>query len=110
MADALLLLDLTSSQTLACDNSREKQLHLFTKSWTLEEAGTEEGDSFELLQAAQILLEKQNETRGSIRQIGENKLSSVHQKTCSYCQTIHTPLWRHGPAGYEDLCNKVNTI
>lgn len=30
-----------------------------------------------------------------------------HGRTCNYCFATVTPMWRHGPAGYEDLCNKV---
>lgn len=27
-------------------------------------------------------------------------------KRCSYCSATTTPMWRHGPEGYPDLCNK----
>ncbi|KAJ3316790.1 hypothetical protein HDU76_001550 [Blyttiomyces sp. JEL0837] len=27
------------------------------------------------------------------------------QRCCSYCGTRSTPMWRHGPAGYDPLCN-----
>jgi hypothetical protein len=47
-------------------------------------------EELELIQAAQILLEKKKTC-----------------KSCDYCKTKKTPMWRHGPRGYEDLCNKV---
>ena len=28
-------------------------------------------------------------------------------RKCDYCFTTVTPMWRHGPPGYQDLCNKV---
>lgn len=28
-------------------------------------------------------------------------------RRCAYCNATQTPMWRHGPAGYTDLCNKV---
>ncbi|KAJ3192279.1 hypothetical protein HDU82_003257 [Entophlyctis luteolus] len=31
--------------------------------------------------------------------------SSVSPRTCSFCHTITTPMWRHGPVGYDPLCN-----
>ena len=30
-------------------------------------------------------------------------------RKCDYCAATVTPMWRHGPPGYEDLCNKVIT-
>ncbi|KAJ3006973.1 hypothetical protein HKX48_009374 [Thoreauomyces humboldtii] len=33
------------------------------------------------------------------------KMSSVARQ-CGYCQATETPMWRHGPTGYADLCNK----
>jgi hypothetical protein len=35
--------------------------------------------------------------------------ASGQQRKCKYCQATVTPMWRHGPVGYEDLCNKVFT-
>ncbi|KAH9247937.1 hypothetical protein BASA81_014440 [Batrachochytrium salamandrivorans] len=32
--------------------------------------------------------------------------SSSYSRICSYCQATTTPMWRHGPPGYQDLCNK----
>ncbi|KAI8929090.1 hypothetical protein BC831DRAFT_547913 [Entophlyctis helioformis] len=32
--------------------------------------------------------------------------SYAYVRQCSYCQATTTPMWRHGPAGYPDLCNK----
>lgn len=29
-------------------------------------------------------------------------------RTCDFCQATSTPMWRHGPPGYSDLCNKVS--
>ncbi|ORY31752.1 hypothetical protein BCR33DRAFT_856862 [Rhizoclosmatium globosum] len=26
-------------------------------------------------------------------------------KCCSYCRTTQTPMWRHGPVGFDPLCN-----
>ncbi|KAI8902420.1 hypothetical protein BC833DRAFT_573470 [Globomyces pollinis-pini] len=34
----------------------------------------------------------------------------VTGRTCDYCKSTQTPLWRHGPPGYDDLCNKVNYL
>ncbi|KAJ3160915.1 hypothetical protein HDU86_008277 [Geranomyces michiganensis] len=28
------------------------------------------------------------------------------ERVCSYCSTTTTPMWRHGPEGYNDLCNR----
>lgn len=30
-----------------------------------------------------------------------------YSRRCSYCSTMKTPMWRHGPDGFSDLCNKV---
>ncbi|KAJ3132550.1 hypothetical protein HK100_005208 [Physocladia obscura] len=32
-------------------------------------------------------------------------LTAVKDKVCSYCSTTVTPMWRHGPVGYDVLCN-----
>ncbi|KAJ3111987.1 Transcription factor [Physocladia obscura] len=32
-------------------------------------------------------------------------LTAVKDKICSYCSTTVTPMWRHGPVGYDVLCN-----
>lgn len=29
-----------------------------------------------------------------------------YSRRCSYCSTMKTPMWRHGPDGFSDLCNK----
>jgi hypothetical protein len=31
-------------------------------------------------------------------------------RKCDYCEATVTPMWRHGPPGYEDLCNKVREM
>ncbi|RKO90086.1 hypothetical protein BDK51DRAFT_30497 [Blyttiomyces helicus] len=28
-------------------------------------------------------------------------------RRCAHCDATVTPMWRHGPVGYDDLCNKV---
>ena len=38
---------------------------------------------------------------------GSNAVIGPPVRTCSYCAATTTPLWRHGPPGYPDLCNKV---
>ena len=43
----------------------------------------------ELLRAAQVLC------------------STKTIRTCNYCSATTTPMWRHGPPEYPDLCNKV---
>ncbi|KAJ3098221.1 hypothetical protein HK100_005146 [Physocladia obscura] len=54
---------------------------------------------------------QQHNTHGEQHQhqIISNKLSTKTafkgKKECSYCFTDTTPTWRHGPAGYHDLCN-----
>ncbi|EGF84406.1 hypothetical protein BATDEDRAFT_85119 [Batrachochytrium dendrobatidis JAM81] len=32
--------------------------------------------------------------------------ASSQNRVCNYCQATTTPMWRHGPPGYPDLCNK----
>ncbi|KAJ3262921.1 hypothetical protein HK104_006727 [Borealophlyctis nickersoniae] len=32
--------------------------------------------------------------------------SKTTARRCSYCSATSTPMWRHGPSGYADLCNK----
>ncbi|KAJ3306924.1 hypothetical protein HDV03_003247 [Kappamyces sp. JEL0829] len=41
---------------------------------------------------------KKSSGSGSVVPDGERK--------CDYCAATVTPMWRHGPPGYEDLCNK----
>jgi hypothetical protein len=65
----------------------------------------EEADK-ELLSAAQVLAQRKTvePERKRLRQ-EEKKI-----RTCNYCQATETPMWRHGPEGYRDLCNKVAGI
>jgi hypothetical protein len=62
----------------------------------------EESDK-ELISAAQVLAQRKTTEpeRKRLRQ-EEKKI-----RTCNYCKATETPMWRHGPEGYRDLCNKV---
>ncbi len=35
------------------------------------------------------------------------KVSEFTVRSCAYCKTTETPMWRHGPPGFQNLCNKV---
>jgi hypothetical protein len=32
---------------------------------------------------------------------------SEFDRICAYCKCTETPMWRHGPPGFQNLCNKV---
>ncbi|KAI9102060.1 hypothetical protein DFS34DRAFT_647841 [Phlyctochytrium arcticum] len=36
----------------------------------------------------------------------DRKTSKSCGRRCGYCHATQTPMWRHGPPGYTDLCNK----
>ncbi|KAJ1570083.1 hypothetical protein HK096_002574 [Nowakowskiella sp. JEL0078] len=36
----------------------------------------------------------------------KSSTSSKKSRRCDYCNATTTPMWRHGPVGYDDLCNK----
>jgi hypothetical protein len=67
------------------------------------------------LHDALLLLDLPNETKQE-----EEVISAAHVltksnrtkkvKICDYCQCTETPMWRHGPKGYKDLCNKVIVV
>jgi len=38
--------------------------------------------------------------------IPNRKPAKKSSKRCDYCSATTTPMWRHGPVGYNDLCNK----
>ncbi|KNC97407.1 uncharacterized protein SPPG_07332 [Spizellomyces punctatus DAOM BR117] len=37
---------------------------------------------------------------------GARKPAKSNGRRCGYCNATQTPMWRHGPPGYTDLCNK----
>lgn len=48
--------------------------------------------------------------RDEIKKVKRPNYQKVYERgvrSCSYCQATVTPMWRHGPPGFEDLCNKV---
>ena len=36
-----------------------------------------------------------------------SKSSEFTDRICAYCKCTETPMWRHGPPGFQNLCNKV---
>lgn len=36
-----------------------------------------------------------------------SKVSDCNDRICAYCKCTETPMWRHGPPGFQNLCNKV---
>ena len=36
-----------------------------------------------------------------------SKSSEFNDRICAYCKCTETPMWRHGPPGFQNLCNKV---
>ena len=36
------------------------------------------------------------------------KIQGDVHRVCGYCESTETPMWRNGPPGYGDLCNKVS--
>lgn len=36
-----------------------------------------------------------------------SKVSEFTDRICAYCKCTETPMWRHGPPGFQNLCNKV---
>lgn len=86
-------------------------------------------DHIEMIEAASLLIKGSQEDSSPRSKITSKKISSNsigvekkkkksptiafatnengEQRSCNYCQTITTPMWRHGPSGYADLCNKV---
>jgi hypothetical protein len=87
--DALLLLDLpvnnrnTDQELLSAAHALTKQKH---KEEPIEPRKRPK-------QKDTIEIDKKNEVR-----------------SCDYCKATITPMWRHGPEGYRDLCNKVIMI
>lgn len=51
------------------------------------------------------LPQKQCKKRRSTSHV--SKLSDFTDRICAYCQCTETPMWRHGPPGFQNLCNKV---
>ena len=37
-----------------------------------------------------------------------SKSSDFMDRICAYCKCTETPMWRHGPPGFQNLCNKVH--
>ena len=66
----------------------------------------------ELLSAALTLTKKKHkeeqiEPRKRPKPTNDTK---KEPRSCDYCKATTTPMWRHGPEGYSDLCNKVCEI
>lgn len=51
------------------------------------------------------LPQKQCKKRRSTSHV--SKLSEFADRICAYCKCTETPMWRHGPPGFQNLCNKV---
>lgn len=37
-------------------------------------------------------------------------VSNLEKRWCGHCEAIETPMWRNGPVGFGNLCNKVGTF
>ena len=121
--EALLLLDVTKSPPLSRQSSPLADLSSDLTSYEIDQSISvidppeKKQTDVDLLFAANLLVQNKQHT---IKGVEKKKRKTPHvarsvnangqQRQCNFCLTTATPMWRHGPIGYDDLCNKVFTL
>ena len=119
--EALLLLDVTKSPPLSRQSSPVNDLSSDQTAYEDDMNGSilntisnphKPPSDKDLFLGASLLVQskvKPVAKKRKIQNVARATNANGQQRKCKFCQATVTPMWRHGPIGYEDLCNKVRT-